>query len=465
MQANAHNSPKPVLRLIRQGFPDRPAFGTAVSEAVLTRVAAGELGADAAPSPPRPGARVLEAGPRRRPGSRPPCEAARAAGFEPVVRLAGGRAAVFHEGTLALAWATPAERPVAGTRERFERLAGDPRPGAARARGRRPGRRGPGRVLPRRLERQRPRAHEARRDRPAADLRRRALRRACWWSPAPSSCGRRSSPSTRRSTSTGTRETAGSVADEVPGTSLADAEAALVAELADAVRARRRRARPADARPRRRARARPPRVGMISRDGGDDDHDADRARGGARGEGHPARALLRPRLRLRLHPGHRPDGREPDLGGRRPGHARAGGRVVGVERLRVADQRPALRRRDRAGRAARGDGRDAGRGARGAGGVRRRLGRLRLRLLRRPRDPHRRLHLRRARRRRPRRDPRPRSGPARGAGADRRRRVPRRRRRRRPLDRRPDHRLRDAVRAGHERVQRLTQPTSTSASG
>ena len=67
--------------------------------------------------------------------------------------------------------------------------------------------------------------------------------------------------------------------------------------------------------------------------------------------------------------------------------------------------------------------------------------------------------------RHPRRDPRPRPGPARGAGADRRRRVPRRRRRGRALDRRPDHRLRDSVRAGHERVQRLARRTSTSASG
>ena len=127
-------------------------------------------------------------------------------------------------------------------------------------------------------------------------------------------------------------------------------------------------------------------------------------------------------------------------------------------RLRVADQRPALRRRDRAGRAARGDGRDVGRGARRAGGVRRRLGGLRLRLLRRPRDPHRRLHLRSARPRRAGRDPRPRAGPARGARPDRRRRVPRWRRRRRPLDRRPDHRLRDPVRQGHERVQRRPGP-------
>ena len=34
----------------------------------------------------------------------------------PVVRLAGGRAAAFHEGTLAIAWASPARAPVAGTR-------------------------------------------------------------------------------------------------------------------------------------------------------------------------------------------------------------------------------------------------------------------------------------------------------------------------------------------------------------
>ena len=50
-------------------------------------------------------------------------QAARSAGFEPVVRLAGGRAAAFHEGTLAIAWSRPESRPVAGTRDRFEELA------------------------------------------------------------------------------------------------------------------------------------------------------------------------------------------------------------------------------------------------------------------------------------------------------------------------------------------------------
>jgi octanoyl-[GcvH]:protein N-octanoyltransferase len=50
-------------------------------------------------------------------------QVARAAGFQPVIRLAGGRAALFHEGTLAFAWATSATRPTAGTHERFELIA------------------------------------------------------------------------------------------------------------------------------------------------------------------------------------------------------------------------------------------------------------------------------------------------------------------------------------------------------
>ena len=122
MQGNAHIRHKPSLRLIRQGFPDRPTFGTGVSEAILTRVAAGELPATIRIHRP---ARELAFSKQDRaaPGFEAAVAAARQAGFEPVVRLAGGRAAVFTEGTLALAWATPAERPVAGTRDRFELLA------------------------------------------------------------------------------------------------------------------------------------------------------------------------------------------------------------------------------------------------------------------------------------------------------------------------------------------------------
>lgn len=119
LQANVH---KPPLRLLRRGFPERPAFGTAVSDAILRRVAAGEL-------PPtlrlhRPGRELAYSKQdRAAPGFERAVTAARQAGFEPVVRLAGGRAAAFHEGTLAIAWATRAERPVEATRERFEWMA------------------------------------------------------------------------------------------------------------------------------------------------------------------------------------------------------------------------------------------------------------------------------------------------------------------------------------------------------
>lgn len=110
-------------RLLRDSFPDRPAFGTAVSEAILTRVAAGEL-------PPilrlhRP-ARELAFSKQDRAASGfdRAAAAAREAGFEPVLRLAGGRAAAFHEGTLALAQARPASYAARTTRARFEEVSG-----------------------------------------------------------------------------------------------------------------------------------------------------------------------------------------------------------------------------------------------------------------------------------------------------------------------------------------------------
>ena len=110
------------LRLIRHSFPDRPAFGTAVSEAILMRVAAGELGPTLRLH--RPGPELAfskqDAASPRFPAA---VAAARGTGFEPVLRLAGGRAAVFHEGTLALARATPATYPAKTTRERFEEVA------------------------------------------------------------------------------------------------------------------------------------------------------------------------------------------------------------------------------------------------------------------------------------------------------------------------------------------------------
>ena len=56
------------------------------------------------------------------PGFRGAVQAARETGFEPVIRLAGGRAAVYHEETLALSWAVPDRRPSARTEARFREL-------------------------------------------------------------------------------------------------------------------------------------------------------------------------------------------------------------------------------------------------------------------------------------------------------------------------------------------------------
>jgi len=109
------------LRLLTESFPDRPAFGTAVSRAILGRVADGEL----APMVRlhRPGRELAFARQDRiAPGFARATAAARRLGFEPVLRLAGGRAAAFHEGTLALARSWRTATPARTTGERFEEV-------------------------------------------------------------------------------------------------------------------------------------------------------------------------------------------------------------------------------------------------------------------------------------------------------------------------------------------------------
>ena len=110
------------LHLIRHSFPDQPELSTAISRTILRRVAAGEL-------PPtirihRPGNEVAFgrqdlASPRFEAAA----EAARSAGFAAVERLAGGRAAVFHSGTIAIARAYADPQPPKRTYARFEEMA------------------------------------------------------------------------------------------------------------------------------------------------------------------------------------------------------------------------------------------------------------------------------------------------------------------------------------------------------
>jgi lipoate-protein ligase A len=113
----------PRLRLLRDSFADDPALDAAVSRALMQRVAAGEL-----PETLRiatPGTTVAFA--KRdavAPGYEEAVRAARAQGFEATLRLAGGRAAVFHEGTMEIGHAMPDEEPRAGIHLRFEATAG-----------------------------------------------------------------------------------------------------------------------------------------------------------------------------------------------------------------------------------------------------------------------------------------------------------------------------------------------------
>jgi lipoate-protein ligase A len=110
------------LRVLLDSFPEDPALDTAVSAATMRRVAAGELPETLRLARP---ARVVAFAKRDAlsPGYAEAVAAARAAGFGSVLRLAGGRAAVFHEGTVELAHAVPDPDPRPGIHARFEATA------------------------------------------------------------------------------------------------------------------------------------------------------------------------------------------------------------------------------------------------------------------------------------------------------------------------------------------------------
>jgi octanoyl-[GcvH]:protein N-octanoyltransferase len=110
-------------QLMTHAFADRPAYDVAVSRAILERVARGELPDTVRLA--RPGAMVAFG---KQDVSSPwfleAVGAARAGGFDAVKRLAGGRAAVFHEATVAFAWARATSDPWPGTYDRFREIAG-----------------------------------------------------------------------------------------------------------------------------------------------------------------------------------------------------------------------------------------------------------------------------------------------------------------------------------------------------
>jgi len=103
------------------GFAGRAAFDAAYSRALLELVATG-----AAPETFRlyqpDDVLAFSSVDAASAGFAKAVAAARAAGFEPTLRLAGGRAAVFHRETLAFAWTIPAAESRDGIHARFEQI-------------------------------------------------------------------------------------------------------------------------------------------------------------------------------------------------------------------------------------------------------------------------------------------------------------------------------------------------------
>lgn len=104
-------------------FPDDPALDTAVSRALMLRVASGDLPETLRIA--RPGS-IVAFGKRDVVGHGYPeaVAAARAGGFEAIERLAGGRAAVFHDQTISFAHSIPDENPRSRVSERFDLTSG-----------------------------------------------------------------------------------------------------------------------------------------------------------------------------------------------------------------------------------------------------------------------------------------------------------------------------------------------------
>ena len=110
------------IRLIRERFADPPVLDTAVSAAILRAVSAGREPETLRIHRPAP---IVAFGPKDRtaPGYAKAVAAARRHGFAVVDRLAGGRAAVFHERTIAFSWVLPDRAPRLRIRERFDEVA------------------------------------------------------------------------------------------------------------------------------------------------------------------------------------------------------------------------------------------------------------------------------------------------------------------------------------------------------
>lgn len=108
--------------LVREAYTEHPALDVSVSRATLDAVAARAIDGVFRIHVPAPLV-AFGGADRLHPGYGQAVKAARAHGFAAVERLAGGRAAVFHESTLAFSWSVPEDDPRQGITERFRLIA------------------------------------------------------------------------------------------------------------------------------------------------------------------------------------------------------------------------------------------------------------------------------------------------------------------------------------------------------
>ncbi len=110
------------IKLIRRSFPHQPVLDTGVSHALLRRAGRGEVGETLRVS--IPGRMVAFGGQDvTAAGYNEAAVEARQRGYAAIERLAGGRAAVFHPGTIAFTWTIPEPEAQAEITTRFKEVA------------------------------------------------------------------------------------------------------------------------------------------------------------------------------------------------------------------------------------------------------------------------------------------------------------------------------------------------------
>jgi lipoate-protein ligase A len=109
------------LRLHRDRFPGESILDTAISHAMLRRVAAGTVAESLRLYTPDR-ALLFSSLDTRRPGYARAVSLAEQSGFPSLIRLAGGHAAMFLEESIAFAWASPDPDARLHIRQRFEAL-------------------------------------------------------------------------------------------------------------------------------------------------------------------------------------------------------------------------------------------------------------------------------------------------------------------------------------------------------